>query len=147
MTTFRTTQKWSSWKGGGHLMKNLYQATTNEIWLFLAGFSFFSAVNVLKEIKVYLNKDLQFRVFWSHSRKLKMFSVTFDFECTYIKEVQYNCSAHGSVHLFIIAISSHSHKERKEPQFFFNVTMINIKKCLRRKIHELKTLIGTSDDS
>ena len=56
-------------------MKNLYQATTNEIWLFLAGFSFFSAVNVLKEIKVYLNKDLQFRVFWSHSRRLKMFSL------------------------------------------------------------------------
>ena len=102
-------------------------------------------VNVLKEIEVYLNKDLQFRAFWSHSRRLKMFSVTFDFECTYIKEVQYNCSAHVSVHLFIIAISSHSHKERKEPQFYSNVTMINIKKRLRRKIHELKTLIGTSD--
>ena len=69
------------------------------------------------------------------------------FECTYIKEVQYNCSTHGSVHLFIIAISSHSHKERKKPQFYSNITMINIKKRLRRKIHELKTLIGTSDDS
>ena len=59
-----------------------------------------------------------------------MFPVIFDFLCTYIKEVQYNCSAHGSVHLFIIAISSHSHKERKEPQFFSNVTMINIEKRL-----------------
>ena len=87
-------------------------------------------VNVLKEIEVYLNKDLQFRAFWSHSRRLKMFSVTFDFECRYIKEVRYNCSAHGFAHLFITAISSHSHKERKEPQFFFqcsySVTMINI---------------------
>ena len=40
MTTFGTTQKWSSWKGGC-LVKNLYQATTNQIWLFLAGISFF----------------------------------------------------------------------------------------------------------
>ena len=59
-----------------------------------------------------------------------MFSVTSDFECRYIKEVQYNCSAHGSAHYFIIAISSHNHKDRKEPQFFFqysySVTMINI---------------------
>ena len=96
--------------------------TTNQIWSFLAGFCFFSAVNILKEIKVYLNKDLQFRMLWSHSRKLKMFSVTFDFLCTYIKEVffmyiYYNCNAHGSVHLFIIAISSHSDKEQKDPQF------------------------------
>ena len=49
-----------------------------------------------------------------------MFSVTFDFECTYIKEIQYNCNVHRSVHLFIIAISSHSHKEWKEPQFLIN---------------------------
>ena len=76
-----------------------------------------------------------------------MFSVTFDFECTYIKEVQYSCSVHGFVHLFIIAISSHSHKERKEPQFFSNVTMINIKKRLWRKINELKTMIRISGDS
>ena len=48
-----------------------------------------------------------------------MFSVTFDFKCKYIKEVQYNCSAHHFVHLFIIARSSHSHKEQKESQFFF----------------------------
>ena len=47
-----------------------------------------------------------------------MFSVTLDFECTYIKEVQYNCSVHHSVHLLIIVISGHSHKEQKEPQFF-----------------------------
>ena len=39
-TTFGTTQKWPSWKGG-RLIKNLYQATTNQIWSFLAGFSFF----------------------------------------------------------------------------------------------------------
>ena len=76
-----------------------------------------------------------------------MFSVTFDFECTYIKEVQYSCSVHGFAHLFIIAISSHSHKERKEPQFFSNVTMINIKKRLWRKINELKTMIRISGDS
>ena len=49
-----------------------------------------------------------------------MFSVTFEFECTYIKEVQYNCSAHHPAHLFIIAISSHSHKEQKKPKFFFH---------------------------
>ena len=48
-----------------------------------------------------------------------MFSVTFDFECTYVKEVQYNCSAHRSAHLFMIEISNYGHKERKEPQFFF----------------------------
>ena len=144
--TFGTTQKWPSWKGC-HLIKNLYQATTNQIWSFLAGFSFFSVVNVLKEIKVYLNKNLLFRVFWSHSRKLKMFSVIFDFLCPCIKEVQYSCSAHGSVHLFIIEISSHSHKERKEPQFFSNVTMINVKKRLWRKINELKTMIRISGDS
>ena len=40
-TTLGTTQKWSSWKSGC-LIKNLHQATTNQIWLFLAGFSFFS---------------------------------------------------------------------------------------------------------
>ena len=41
MTTLGTTQKWSSWKGG-RLIKILYQVTTNQIWSFLAGFSFFS---------------------------------------------------------------------------------------------------------
>ena len=134
-------ERWSSYKKP---VSRDHEPKFGRSWQFLV---FSSAMNVLKKIKFCLDKDLQFCVFWSHSRKLKMFSVTFDFECTYIKEVQYNCSAHVSVHLFIIAISSHSHKERKEPQFFFNVTMINIKKCLRRKIHELKTLIGTSDDS
>ena len=39
-TTLWTTQKWSSWKGG-RLIKILCQATTNQIWSFLAGFSFF----------------------------------------------------------------------------------------------------------
>ena len=61
-------------------------------------------------------------MFWYHSWRLKIFSGTFDFdfECTYIKEVQYNCSAHHSVQLFVIEISSYSHKEQKEPQFFFS---------------------------
>ena len=45
-TTLGTAQKWSSWKGG-RLIKNLYQATTNQIWSFLPGFSFFLTVNVL----------------------------------------------------------------------------------------------------
>ena len=36
-----------------------------------------------------------------------------------IKEVRYNCSAHRSAHLFIIAISSHSHIRRKQPQRTF----------------------------
>ena len=40
-TTLGTTQKWLSWKGG-RLIQNLYKAATNQIWLFLAGFSFFS---------------------------------------------------------------------------------------------------------
>ena len=45
-TTLGTTQKWSFWKGG-HLIKNLHQVTTNQIWSFLAGFSFFPKMNVL----------------------------------------------------------------------------------------------------
>ena len=65
---------------------------TNQILLLLAGFTFFPTVNILKETKVYLNKDLQFQMFWCHSWRLKMFPVTFDFEPTYIKEVQYNYS-------------------------------------------------------
>ena len=120
MTTFGTTQKWSSWKGGC-LVKNYIKQPRTKFDHFWQVLVFFSAVNVLKEVKVYLNKGLQFCMFWSHSRRLKMFSVTFDFECPYIKEVQYNPSAHGSAHLFIIAISHHSHKEGKEPQFFFSV--------------------------
>ena len=61
-----------------------------------------------------------------------------------VKEVRYNYTAH----LFIIDISSHSHKEWKQPQIIFVqysccITIINIlKKYLRRKIHELNTLIG-----
>ena len=76
-------------------------------------------MSVLREIKVYLNKDLQFRVFWSHSRRLKMFSVTFDFDCRYIKEVRYNCSAHGSMHLFMEGATIFF-------QCSYSVTMINI---------------------
>ena len=70
-----------------------------------------------------------------------------------LKEVWYYCSAHRLAHLFIIKINSHSHVKRKQPQIFFlhcscSVTMINIiKKFLWRKIHELNTLIGCSDDS
>ena len=69
------------------------------------------------------------------------------------KEVWYNCSAHSSVHLFIIEISSDNHIKRKQPQWMSlqyscSVTMINtVKKYLCRKIHELNTVIGCSDDS
>ena len=48
-----------------------------------------------------------------------MFSVTFDFECTFITEVQIHCSLHRSAHSFTIAITSHNHKEQIVPQFFF----------------------------
>ena len=70
-----------------------------------------------------------------------------------LKEVRYNCSAHRSAHLFIIARSSHSHIKRKQPQRIFlkyccSVTVINIpKKHLRRKTHELYTYIRSPDDS
>ena len=72
------------------------------------------------------------------------------------KEVRYNCSAHrfcAPFHNFIIAISSQSHIKRKQPLRIFleyscSATMINIvKKYLRKKIHELNTLIGCSEDS
>ena len=52
-----------------------------------------------------------------------------------LKQVRYNCSAHCSAHLFIIAIRSHSHIKW------------NLKKYMLRKIYELNTLIGYSDDS
>ena len=111
MATLGTTRKWLSWKGG-HLIKNLYQVTTNQIWSFVAGFNFFSN----RECFI---RNKGFGVLVPFLKILKMFSVTFDFECTYIKEVQYNSSAHCSMHLFMIVISSHNHKEQKEPQFFF----------------------------
>ena len=46
-----------------------------------------------------------------------------------IKEVRCNCSAYRSAHFFVIAISSHSHKKPKQPQWAFlqyscSVTMI-----------------------
>ena len=41
MTTLGTTEKLLFWKCGC-LIRNLYQVTSNKIWLFLAGFSFFS---------------------------------------------------------------------------------------------------------
>ena len=59
---------------------------------------------------------------------------------------------HRSAHSFIIEINSRSHRKRKQPQIIFlqfscSVTMINIvKKCLWKKIYELNTLIGCSDD-
>ena len=48
-----------------------------------------------------------------------------------VKKVRYNCSADSSVHLFIIARSSHSHIKWNQPQSIFlqyscSVTMINI---------------------
>ena len=50
-----------------------------------------------------------------------------------LKDVPYNYSAHRSAHLFIIAISSHSHIKRKQPQIIFlqyssSVTIFNIVK-------------------
>ena len=49
------------------------------------------------------------------------------------KEVRYNCRAHRSAHLFILAIRSYSHIKRKQPQKTFlqyscSVTMIHIVK-------------------
>ena len=38
---------------------------------------------------------------------------------TFLKEVRYNCSAHSSAHLFVTAISSHSHIRWKHPQITF----------------------------
>ena len=51
----------------------------------------------------------------------------------HVKEVRRNCTAHGSAHLFITAISSQSDKERKQAkriclQYSCPVTMINIVK-------------------
>ena len=69
------------------------------------------------------------------------------------KEVRYNCSAHRSAHLFIKAISSHNHIRWKQPKITFlqyscSLTMINIvQKYLWRKIHELNSLFGSSNDS
>ena len=62
---------------------------------------------------------------------------------------------HRSALLFIIAIaiSGHNHVIRKHPQRTFlqyscTVTMINVvKKYIWGKIHELNTLIGSSNDS
>ena len=33
-----------------------------------------------------------------------------------LKEVRYSCSAHRYAHFFTIAVSTHSHKVRKQPQ-------------------------------
>ena len=43
-----------------------------------------------------------------------------------LKQVRYNCTAHRSAHLFIIAISSHSHIKWKQPRsiFFFNMAAL-----------------------
>ena len=122
--TLGTTQNCPSWKDGGLIQKTYIKPPRTKFSRSWQVLGFFPAVNVLKEIEVYLNKDLQFGVLWSHSRRLKMFSITFDFECTYIKEVQYNCSARDFAHLFIIETSSHNHKERKESHFFFNVATL-----------------------
>ena len=52
-----------------------------------------------------------------------------NFTIPLIKEVWYNCNGHHSAYLFIIARSSHSHKEQKQPQrtllwYCCSVTMI-----------------------
>ena len=65
-TTLRTTQKWLPWTGG-RLIKHIYKMTTNQMRSFQAGFLFFSHGNIC------LNKDLQLRMFWCHSWRLKMF--------------------------------------------------------------------------
>ena len=78
---------------------------------------------------------------------------TMDAPSCALKKVRYNynCSAYRSAHL--IAISSHSLIKQKQPKRIFlqhscSVTIINIvKKFLWRKIHKLKTSIGSSDDS
>ena len=73
-----------------------------------------------------------------------------------LKEVRYNCSAHRSAHLFIIARSSHSHIKRKQPQRIFlqyccSVTVINIaKKHLRwntwtKHLHQISWWFLASD--
>ena len=85
--------------------------------------------------------------FKKNKNMIKNMIVLYIFLWYLLKEVQYNCSTHRSAHLFIIAISSHSHINRKQPQRTFlhyscSVTMINIvKKYLLRKIHKLNTLI------
>ena len=66
-----------------------------------------------------------------------MFSVTFDFECTYIKEVQYNCSAPRSVHCFIIEISSYSHQEQKEALFFILFYFSNFFPCIQTEYEKI----------
>ena len=56
---------------------------------------------------------------------------------------------HRSANLFITAVSSHSHIIGNQPQrTFFNIAVLyHDKKSLSRKIHELKALIGSSNDS
>ena len=83
-------ERWSSYK------KACIKQTLTKFGRFWQVLVFFSG-ECFERNKGYLNKNLQFRMFWSHSKKLKMFSVTFDFLYTYIKELQYNCSAHSSV--------------------------------------------------
>ena len=71
MTALGTTQKWLSW-AGGCLIKHLYKTTTNQMSSFLAGFYF-----IFSDGNISLNKDLQLRVFWCHSWRLKMFEIAF----------------------------------------------------------------------
>ena len=88
---------------------------------------------------------------WRLFQYLKVFDKIWH-EGLLFKEVRYNCNAHRSAHHFMIAISSHSHITRKQPQGTFlqyscSATMINIvKKYLSRKIHKLNTLIGSSNN-
>ena len=88
-------------------------------------------------------------VYVSTTRCLKVLEhlipFNYNMRLNYAEEVQYNCSAHPSVHLFIIVISSHSHVRQKQQkrtflQYSCSATIINIvKKYLWRKIHELNT--------
>ena len=70
-----------------------------------------------------------------------------------VKEARHNFCVHRSGHLFIIAISSRNHKERKQTQaiifqYSWFVSLIKIVKNMWRKIHKLgNTLIWTSKDS
>ena len=69
-----------------------------------------------------------------------------------LKEVRYNCIAHRSAHLFMTAMSSHSHIRRKSPKITFlqyscSVTKFDtVKNYLWREIYEINTFIGSSND-
>ena len=63
-TTLGTTQIWLSY-ACGRLIKQLYETITDQMWLFLAWFRFFSNSSIC------FNKDLRLRSFWFYSWILK----------------------------------------------------------------------------